>query len=172
MLPFSFIMNSFLPNPYFLDIVQLWILLHRWACNGLFVWLLKMSQEDYVTEWQYQPSCSPSQGQACDGPCFMCRALLMLHELEKLAVPHSAGAKEVVKHPAGWRSVAGAAESFPEAISSPKSFKMFVFKKRTGIFFSISFAILKYRTEKVLRHGTEKASCFCHNRREKKKKDR
>lgn len=62
----------------------------------------------------------------------------MLHELEKPAVPHSMGAREVAKHPAGWRSAAGGAErciSFPATITSPKSFKMFVLKKKTAFFF-------------------------------------
>lgn len=50
------------------------------------------------------------EGQEHDSLHFMCRALPMLGKLEKLAVPHSMGAREVAKHPAGWKSAAGEAE--------------------------------------------------------------
>lgn len=57
---------------------------------------------------------------------------------QKLAVPHSTGAREVAKHPAGWRrSAAGGAErwiSFSAVSTSPKSFKIFVFRKENCFF--------------------------------------
>lgn len=102
-------------------------------------WLTAENEPARPNYWMalYHTACSPQEGQARDSPCFVCRALPMLHELEKPAVPHSTGASEVAKHPAGWRSAAGGAErwiSFPAAVISPKLFKMFVFKKKTAFF--------------------------------------
>lgn len=68
----------------------------------------------------------------------------MLGELEKLVVPHSMCAREVAKHAAGWKAAAGGAErwiGFPAATTSPKSFKVFVFKKKTAFFFFFLFLL-------------------------------
>lgn len=102
-------------------------------------WTFWLTAENEPNYWitLYQTVRSPQEGQAHDSPCFACQALPMLRELEKPAVPHSTGAKEVAKHPVGWRSAAGGAErwiGFPAAVTSPKLFKMLLFKKKTVFF--------------------------------------
>lgn len=59
----------------------------------------------------------------------------MLPQLEKAVVPHNVGAREATKHPPGRGSAAGGAERwihYPTEITSPKSIKMLVFKKKSA----------------------------------------
>lgn len=78
--------------------------------------------------------CTPPRG-AGMLVMFMHRALLMLHQLEK---PHNGSAREATKHPAGLGSASGERWiHYPTEITSLRSIKMFVFKKKNvlGFFF-------------------------------------
>lgn len=110
---------------------QLCLALNIVAQLGL-QWTFWLTAENEPGRLCYQTALSdcalPPEGQAHDSPsCSVRRALPVLREV----------AREVAKHTAGWRSAAGGAErwiSFPAVITSPKSFKMFVFKNKTLFF--------------------------------------
>jgi len=89
-----------------------------------------MSQEDYITGRHYRAVRPSERGrQVIHHVLGTGLSRRMPRELEKPVVPHSTGAREVAKHPAGWRPATGGSErwnSFPAAITSPKLFKMLV----------------------------------------------
>lgn len=131
---FSSVRNSFLPSPDSLRFFST-----KYCCTdgfamdfGVNCWKggLKTLLPDSITGL-----CTPPRGAGTWVTVIVCRALLMLHQLEKPVVPHNIGAREATKHPAGWGSAAGGAERWihhPTEITSPKSIKMFVFKKKSA----------------------------------------
>lgn len=109
-------------------------------------WTLGLTAEKEAWRLCYQTAlldfALPPEGQeheslcSCVGLCW-CSTSWRSQWCYTPMVPHNIGAREATKHPAGWGSAAGGAERWihhPKEITSPKSIKMFVFKKKSAFF--------------------------------------